>query len=159
MKKMSNKASNIVKLIVHFSLAIIAVLIVVVCVIGCFEYVIESDNKSFKSTIEEVILSNEKEIVDIFTNERLKDSDIRLKYDDVIIREKYGTDTNSFIADLHGNTISYDIINNKTEKIDESEVSSTFVFMMINIIIETAAFVFFVIFVIRDIKRLVKSEK
>lgn len=159
MKKMSNKASNIVKLIVHFSLAIIAVLIVVVCVIGCFEYVIESDNKSFKSTIEEVILSNEKEIVDIFTNERLKDSDIRLKYDDVTIREKYGTDTNSFIADLYGNTISYDIINNKTEKIDESEVSSTFVFMMINIIIETAVFVIFVIFVIRDIKRLVKSEK
>ena len=159
MKKMSNKASNIVKLIVHFSLAIIAVLIVVVCVIGCFEYVIESDNKSFKSTIEEVILSNEKEIVDIFTNERLKDSDIRLKYDDVIIREKYGTDTNSFIADLYGNTISYDIINNKTEKIDESKVSSTFVFMMINIIIETAVFVIFVIFVIRDIKRLVTSEK
>ena len=146
MKKMSNKASNIVKLIVHFSLAIIAVLIVVVCVIGCFEYVI-------------VVLSNEKEIVDIFTNERLKDSDIRLKYDYVTIREKYGTDTNSFIADLYGNTISYDIINNKTEKIDESEVSSTFVFMMINIIIETAVFVIFVIFVIRDIKRLVTSEK
>ena len=159
MKKMSNKASNIVKLIVHFSLAIIAVLIVVVCVIGCFEYVIESDNKSFKSTIEEVVLSNEKEIVDIFTNERLKDSDIILKYDDVTIREKYGTDTSSFTADLHGNTISYDIINNKTEKIDESEVSSTFVFMMINIIIETAVFVIFVIFVIRDIKRLVTSEK
>ena len=116
MKKMSNKASNIVKLIVHFSLAIIAVLIVVVCVIGCFEYVIESDNKSFKSTIEEVVLSNEKEIVDIFTNERLKDSDIRLKYDYVTIREKYGTDTNSFIADLYGTGLKVSIGNSPLER-------------------------------------------
>lgn len=156
MKKMHKKASYIVKLIVHFSLAAVALLIIVESVIGCIEYAVKSDNKSFKTTIVEVVTSNEKEIVDILTNERLKDSNIILKYDDVTIRENKETDVKSFIADLHGNTISYNIVKNKAEKIDESKISSSFILAIMIIIIGTAIFVIFSIFVIRDVKRLFK---
>lgn len=158
MKNISSKVLKYGELLLQFVIVIFTAFVVIICTIGCFSYVVETDRKSFKTTIEDVVIANEKEIVAIFTNERLKDSTLILKYDDVSITENKIDEKKSFIAELKGNTIKYNIINQKVEKYDESKISSSFVLMIITIIGSTFIFVIFFIFVIRGLKKLLKKQ-
>lgn len=158
MKNISSKVLKYGELLLQFVIVIFTAFVVIICTIGCFSYVVETDRKSFKTTIEDVVIANEKEIVAIFTNERLKDSTLILKYDDVSITENKIDEKKSFIAELKGNTIKYNIINQKVEKYDESKISSSFVLMIITIIGSTSIFVIFFIFVIRGLEKLFKKQ-
>lgn len=158
MKNTSSKVLKNGELLLQFVIVIFTAFVVIICTIGCFSYVVETDRKSFKTTIEDVVIANEKEIVAIFTNERLKDSTLILKYDDVSITENKIDEKKSFIAELKGNTIKYNIINQKVEKYDESKISSSFVLMIITIIGSTSIFVIFFIFVIRGLEKLLKKQ-
>ena len=158
MKNTSSKVLKNGELLLQFVIVIFTAFVVIICTIGCFSYVVETDRKSFKTTIEDVVVANEKEIVAIFTNEILKDSTLILKYDDVSITENKIDEKKSFIAELKGNTIKYNIINQKVEKYDESKISSSFVLMIITIIGSTSIFVIFFIFVIRGLEKLLKKQ-
>ncbi len=158
MKNTSSKVLKNGELLLQFVIVIFTAFVVIICTIGCFSYVVETDRKSFKTTIEDVVIANEKEIVAIFTNEILKDSTLILKYDDVSITENKIDEKKSFIAELKGNTIKYNIINQKVEKYDESKISSSFVLMIITIIGSTSIFVIFFIFVIRGLEKLLKKQ-
>lgn len=158
MKNISSKVLKYGELLLQFVIVIFTAFVVIICTIGCFRYVLETDRKSFKTTIEDVVIANEKEIVAIFTYERLKDSTLILKYDDVSITENKIDEKKSFVAELKGNTIKYNIINQKVEKYDESKISSSFVLMIITIIGSTSIFVIFFIFVIRGLEKLLKKQ-
>ena len=128
MTKKKSTFSPLTELIFVCVFDVVVAVFITICVIDLFTFNPNTYTKSYKTTIKNVVSANEKEIVDVIKNERLKESVLILKYDDVTLRETKETENKEFMAELHCNTISYKILNNKSEKVSESEDSNPLTF-------------------------------